>query len=243
VGRKWTSEEDDLLAAAIAKHGARNWKAVADLVPGRSHAQCLQRWAKVLKPGLKKGQWTKEEDLHLANLVHGGWKDWTAIAKEITGRTSKQCRERWFHHLDPSINRSAYSEEEDQLIMAQTDLLGSKWAQIARMLNGRTGEAIKIRWKTLNRHRLSGSTARCPQITRRRRQISSSTASPKSSKLTSLHPACLNTPSPKVPEQHNEKDLDWISDVLDTMVHVEFEDMNWNGVNDQIDFDELLSAV
>ena len=34
--------------------GERNWKAIADQVEGRSHTQCLQRWTKVLKPGLIK---------------------------------------------------------------------------------------------------------------------------------------------------------------------------------------------
>jgi hypothetical protein len=147
----------------------------------------------VLKPGLKKGQWTNEEDAHLAQLVQAGWKNWSVIAGEIHGRTSKQCRERWFHHLDPSINRSAYTEEEDALVLAQHDTIGGKWAQIARMMNGRTGEAVKIRFKTLDRHRKSGSTSRCPQITRRRRQFSFSTPASPSSPSSSFY---IPSPSP-----------------------------------------------
>jgi len=166
--KKWTPENDALLCAAITKYDACNWKAIATLVPGRTHAQCLQRWAKVLKPGLKKGPWTTEEDAHLTQLVQSGEENWTDIAGSISGRTSKQCRERWFHHLDPSIKRSPYTEEEDALIMSIHNTLGSKWALIARQLPGRTGEAVKTRFKTLNRHHKSGSRSRCPQVTRRR---------------------------------------------------------------------------
>lgn len=201
--KKWSIEEDALLASAIDKYGARNWKGVAEMVPGRTHAQCLQRWAKVLKPGLKKGQWTTEEDAYLHSLVARGWKNWSVIAGEIPGRTSKQCRERWFHHLDPSINRGPYTEEEDALILAQHDQQGGRWAMIARMLEGRTGEAVKIRFKTLDRHRKSGSTARCPQITRRRRQASVSESE------SSL---CPSSPCLYLPENCCDDSLDSDSD-------------------------------
>ena len=38
----------------MGNSGERNWKAIADQVEGRNHTQCLQRWTKVLKPGLIK---------------------------------------------------------------------------------------------------------------------------------------------------------------------------------------------
>ena len=59
---KWTTEEDQVLRVAVAKHGGRNWKAIATDVPGRNHVQCLQRWRKVLAPGLVKGSWADSED-------------------------------------------------------------------------------------------------------------------------------------------------------------------------------------
>eukprot|EP00935_MAST-01C_sp_MAST-1C-sp1_P000576 g576.t1 len=67
--RKWTPDEDALLSKAVKVHGAKNWKAISEMVPGRNHTQCLQRWGKVLAPGLKKGHWRKEEDEMLAQVV------------------------------------------------------------------------------------------------------------------------------------------------------------------------------
>ena len=82
--------------------------------------QCLQRWNKVLKPGLKKGSWTVEEDAKLFEAVkkqleQGNVADakkdkekflnWAKASVEIPGRTPKQCRERWRCNLDPSISK------------------------------------------------------------------------------------------------------------------------------------------
>lgn len=154
--RRWSKEEDSQLLAAVKKQGARNWKGIATQVPGRNHTQCLQRYAKVLKPGLVKGHWGEQEDATLTALVTAGWANWGQIADKIPGRTSKQCRERWFHHLDPRIKRGDYSAEEDELILREHDKLGNKWSQIAAQLEGRTEDAVKIRWKTLNRHKRQG---------------------------------------------------------------------------------------
>ena len=72
---------------------------------GRNHTQCLQRWTKVLAPGLVKSHWRPEEDELLRQLVAEGRKNWGQVATRIPGRTSKQCRERWYNHLDPNIVR------------------------------------------------------------------------------------------------------------------------------------------
>lgn len=151
---RWDRAEDELLKSAVLQYGARNWKSIAHMVPGRTHAQCLQRWAKALQPGLRKGHWTQAEDELLKQVVsrHGcSLLNWQTIAQQVPGRTTKQCRERWFHHLDPSINRAPWSQEEDLLILSQQQKLGSKWALIARMLTHRTSEMVKIRHKTLMR--------------------------------------------------------------------------------------------
>ena len=68
-----------------------------------------------------------------------------------TGRTSKQCRERWCHHLNPDINKGPYTRQEDETILKVHEKLGNKWSLIAAKLPGRTENSIKIRCKALQR--------------------------------------------------------------------------------------------
>ncbi|RHY98681.1 hypothetical protein DYB26_010550 [Aphanomyces astaci] len=107
IPMRWTTEEDEMLRQAVDTHGERNWKSIAEIVPGRNHTQCLQRWTKVLAPGLIKGHWRPDEDDVLRQLVAEGRKNWGQVAARIPGRTSKQCRERWYNHLDPNIIRGS----------------------------------------------------------------------------------------------------------------------------------------
>ena len=94
--RRWTKQEDESLRRAVAIHGEKHWKDIARSVETRNHVQCLQRWKKVLRPGLKKGHWGPEEDELLRRLVEMNGKDkWGEVASQISGRTAKQCRERW----------------------------------------------------------------------------------------------------------------------------------------------------
>mmetsp|Transcript_22597 Transcript_22597/g.46946 ORF Transcript_22597/g.46946 Transcript_22597/m.46946 type:complete len:568 (-) Transcript_22597:166-1869(-) len=147
----WTKEEDDKLREAVKFHNESNWKLIAAKVGTRNHMQCLQRWMKVLTPGLVKGPWTKNEDEMLIRLVNEGHKNWGTLALKIPGRTSKQCRERWFHALDPTINKTAYTEEEDKIIIDLHAKVGNRWATIAKSLSNRTENSVKIRWKAMQR--------------------------------------------------------------------------------------------
>lgn len=157
--RRWTTEEDQLLKDAVGRHNGKNWKAIADEVPGRNHVQCLQRWRKALDPGVVKGHWTEEEDHKLIVLAGENPKNWGHVAKGIEGRTAKQCRERYHNHLDPSIKKGDWTPQEDRIIMEKQKELGNKWAQIAQFLAGRTENSVKIRWKSIQRFNAGSSNS------------------------------------------------------------------------------------
>jgi hypothetical protein len=68
----------------------------------------------LLKGGFVKGQWTKEEDELVCKYVElYGTKQWARIALVLPGRKGKQCRERWHNHLNPDINKDAWTNDED----------------------------------------------------------------------------------------------------------------------------------
>lgn len=164
--RHWSEEEDRLLRAAVLHYGNKHWKKIAERVPGRNHTQCLQRWSKVLAPGLKKGQWSPSEDATLVALAkeqlanckdkenpeHKKKLNWGMISKQITGRTAKQCRERWVNNLNPEIRKGGWTPEEDKKILELFEMFPKKWAMISKNLEGRTENAVKIRYKSLTRN-------------------------------------------------------------------------------------------
>ena len=91
--------EDEILKAAVMKYGKNQWSRIASLLHRKSAKQCKARWVSWLDPGIKKTEWSREEEeklLHLAKLMPTQWR---TIAP-IVGRTAAQCLEHYEKLLD-----------------------------------------------------------------------------------------------------------------------------------------------
>ncbi|XP_004301140.1 PREDICTED: myb-related protein Myb4-like [Fragaria vesca subsp. vesca] len=108
-------------------------------------------------PGIKRGQWTPEEDEKLFSFVqkhgHGSWR--SLPRKAGLQRCGKSCRLRWKNYLNPDIKRGNFSLQEDQTIIQLHALLGNRWSAIAAQLPKRTDNEVKNYWNTHLKKRLA----------------------------------------------------------------------------------------
>jgi pre-mRNA-splicing factor CDC5/CEF1 len=105
-GGVWTNIEDEILKASVSKYGLNQWARVSSLLARKTPKQCKARWSEWLDPGIRKIEWSKEEDeklLHLAKLMPTQWR----TLAPLVGRTATQCLERYQKLLDEAEQKEA----------------------------------------------------------------------------------------------------------------------------------------
>ncbi|KAK7237681.1 nuclear DNA-binding protein [Aureococcus anophagefferens] len=129
------------------------------------------------RAGGRDAGWSTAEDEELTRLVtQRGPPRWNKIALEMPGRNEKRCRERWYNHLDPTVNKGPLTHDEVRTILVEHHKRGNKWAQIARLLPGRTDNAVKNFWNASLRRRFERFVAEQVAPTLRSGAASASTA-------------------------------------------------------------------
>uniref|UniRef100_A0A453LH13 Uncharacterized protein n=1 Tax=Aegilops tauschii subsp. strangulata TaxID=200361 RepID=A0A453LH13_AEGTS len=116
----WTKEEDDRLTAYIKAHGEGCWrslpKAAGLLRCGKS---CRLRWINYLRPDLKRGNFSDEEDELIIKLHSLLGNKWSLIAGRLPGRTDNEIKNYWNTHIrrkltsrgiDPVTHRAINSD-------------------------------------------------------------------------------------------------------------------------------------
>ena len=127
-----------------------NWNKISEKFGNKNARQCQTRWQNILDPNRVKGPWTKEEDLKLIELVKKfGPEKWSNISTYLPGRLGKQCRERWYNHLNPEVRKTGWSKEEEWALFLLHRKYGNSWSTFSEKIPGRTDNTIKNHWNSI----------------------------------------------------------------------------------------------
>ncbi|KAF8038789.1 hypothetical protein BT93_B1364 [Corymbia citriodora subsp. variegata] len=137
----WTSEEDQKLAQAIEIHGPRRWKLVAAKAGlNRCGKSCRLRWLNYLRPNIKRGNISDQEEDLILRLHKLLGNRWSLIAGRLPGRTDNEIKNYWNSHLSKKIKQKENQNKSPKQDQSQ-DLRNSAIAM--HSVAGNTEETSK----------------------------------------------------------------------------------------------------
>uniref|UniRef100_M8BL24 Myb-related protein P n=1 Tax=Aegilops tauschii TaxID=37682 RepID=M8BL24_AEGTA len=125
---RWTAKEDDTLAKYIAGHGEGSWRSLpknAELL--RCGKSCRLRWVNYLRDGVRRGNFSKEEDDLIVKLHAALGNRWSLIASYLPGRTDNEIKNYWNAHLSRQIHsfRHTYTAGKETTITIDMNKLSA----------------------------------------------------------------------------------------------------------------------
>lgn len=89
------------------------------------------------------------EDYILTNIMRMNPSlSWPSVASFLPGRTARQCRDRWVNFLNPSIQKRAWTKEDDELLLSKFIEFGQKWSKILQFFPNTSYSDLKNRFYT-----------------------------------------------------------------------------------------------
>ncbi|KAL7529462.1 hypothetical protein ACHAWF_002983, partial [Thalassiosira exigua] len=108
----WSKKEDSRLKRVVYASGQCDhycWSSIAANMPGRNGKQCRERWMHQLRPGIKKGAWTDDEDRLVLTLQEQLGNKWKEISEQLPGRSDNCVKNRWYsfrNSVDDQCNKT-----------------------------------------------------------------------------------------------------------------------------------------
>ncbi|KAM7255714.1 hypothetical protein ACFE04_008612 [Oxalis oulophora] len=114
----WTAEEDRQLAEVISIHGAKRWKSIATKAGlNRCGKSCRLRWMNYLRPNIKRGNISDQEEDLILRLHKLLGNRWSLIAGRLPGRTDNEIKNYWNSHLS---KKTKHKENQVGVLLGTT---------------------------------------------------------------------------------------------------------------------------
>ncbi|KAJ0754427.1 putative transcription factor MYB family [Helianthus annuus] len=122
----WTPEEDIMLVSYVQQHGPGNWRQVpTNTGLRRCSKSCRLRWTNYLRPGIRRGEFTDEEEKMIIQLQALLGNKWAAIASYLPERTDNDIKNYWNTHLKKKLRKLQMGSDEHDLIHKKKDRFAS----------------------------------------------------------------------------------------------------------------------
>ncbi|KAK8564069.1 hypothetical protein V6N13_005720 [Hibiscus sabdariffa] len=117
----WTPEEDQKLRAYVTKYGCWNWRQLPKYAGlQRCGKSCRLRWLNYLRPNVKRGNYSKEEEETIVRLHESLGNKWSAIAAQLPGRTDNEVKNHWHTNLKKRFKDKTLETKDDGRIKRGT---------------------------------------------------------------------------------------------------------------------------
>lgn len=118
----WTPEEDIMLVTYVQQHGPGNWRQVpTNTGLRRCSKSCRLRWTNYLRPGIRRGDFTDDEEKMIIQLQALLGNKWAAIASYLPERTDNDIKNYWNTHLKKKLRKLQMGSDEHDLINNNKD--------------------------------------------------------------------------------------------------------------------------
>lgn len=97
--KPYTAEEDRLILHYVKCFGEKNWRKIAELIPGRNRKQLRDHYVNFLKNKISKREFTEKEDSVISAMVAKHGHAWKKIADKLPGRTPIMVKNRYHSKL------------------------------------------------------------------------------------------------------------------------------------------------
>ncbi|OHS99485.1 Myb-like DNA-binding domain containing protein [Tritrichomonas foetus] len=121
TSRRFTAIEDQRLQELVGQFGARDWRSIAQYMPGRTARQCRDRYSNYLTPEFYNEVWTKEDDLLLYQKYLEYGSQWSKIVQFFPGKNANNIKNRWNYSVSRMNFEELCQNEKDNTSIEKAD--------------------------------------------------------------------------------------------------------------------------